>query len=139
MKESPNAIVSPNTSKNVPKKLLADTHHWFNKEEEHALQHPNMAYNRMNPIEDIVRNTYAPGTSDNPNYLSLSAAVIHQELKKRFPAVPRSRTPIQLVQVLTATGIVRQHTRLGNVYSVKKVKNGKVENSVRSFTGTSCE
>ena len=49
-------------------------------------------------------------------------AIIHQELKKRFPAVLRNCTPIQLAQVLTAAGISRQHTRLGNVYLVKRVK-----------------
>ena len=49
-------------------------------------------------------------------------AIIHQELKKRFPAVLRNCTPIQLTQVLTAAGISRQHTRLGNVYLVKRVK-----------------
>ncbi|MCA4456059.1 DUF3874 domain-containing protein [Bacteroides xylanisolvens] len=54
--------------------------------------------------------------------MSLSAAIIHQELKKRFPAVLRNCTPIQLTQVLTAAGISRQHTRLGNVYLVKRMK-----------------
>ena len=49
-------------------------------------------------------------------------AIIHQELKKRFPAVLRNCTPIQLTQVLTAAGISRQHTRLGNVYLVKRMK-----------------
>lgn len=76
----------------------------------------------INPIEDIVCNIYAPAMLDEPDCLSLSAAIIHQELKKRFPAVLRNCTPIQLAQILTATGISRQHTRLGNVYLVKKVK-----------------
>ena len=109
----------------LKEELLAGARHWFNKEEEHVLQRHNMAYYRVNPIEDIVRNTYAPATSGDPDCLSLSATIIHQELKKRFPAVLRSCTPIQLAQVLTATGIVRQHTRLGNVYSVKRVKDGE--------------
>ena len=109
----------------LKEELLAGARHWFNKEEEHALQRHNMAYYRVNPIEDIVRNTYAPATSGDPDCLSLSATIIHQELKKKFPAVLRSCTPIQLAQVLTATGIVRQHTRLGNVYSVKRVKDGE--------------
>ena len=102
--------------------MLAGARHWFNKEEEHALQRHNSAYYHVNPIEDIVCNIYAPAMLDEPDCLSLSAAIIHQELKKRFPAVLRNCTPIQLAQILTATGISRQHTRLGNVYLVKKVK-----------------
>ena len=102
--------------------LLAGARHWFSKEEEHALQRHNSAYYHVNPIEDIVRSTYVPATLDEPDCLSLSAAIIHQELKKRFPAVLRNCTPIQLAQVLTAAGISRQHTRLGNVYLVKRVK-----------------
>ena len=100
---------------------LFTARHWFNKEEEHALQRHNSAYYHVNPIEDIVCNIYAPAMLDEPDCLSLSAAIIHQELKKRFPAVLRNCTPIQLAQILTATGISRQHTRLGNVYLVKKV------------------
>lgn len=106
----------------LKEELLAGACHWFNKEEEHALQYHNMAYYHVNPIEDIVRNTYAPATLNEPDCLSLSAVIIHQELKKRFPAVLRNCTPIQLAQILTAAGISRQHTRLGNVYLVKKVK-----------------
>ena len=106
----------------LKEELLAGARHWFNKEEEHALQRHNSAYYHVNPIEDIVCNIYAPAMLDEPDCLSLSAAIIHQELKKRFPAVLRNCTPIQLAQILTATGISRQHTRLGNVYLVKKVK-----------------
>ncbi len=84
-----------------------------------------MAYYHVNPIEDIVRNTYAPATLNESDCLSLSAAIIHQELKKRFPAALRSCTPIQLAQIFTATGISRQHTRLGNVYLVKRVKDSE--------------
>ena len=109
----------------MKEELLAGARHWLNKEEEHALQYHNMAYYHVNPIEDIVRNTYAPATLNEPDCLSLSAVIIHQELKKRFPAVVRSCTPIQLAQVLIATGIVRQHTRLGNVYLMKRVKDGE--------------
>ena len=106
----------------LKEELLAGARHWFNKEEEHALQRHNSAYYHVNPIEDIVCNIYAPAMLDEPDCLSLSAAIIHQELKKRFPAVLRNCTPIQLAQILTATGISRQHMRLGNVYLVKKVK-----------------
>ena len=106
----------------LKEELLAGARHWFNKEEEHALQYHNMAYYHVNPIEYIVRNTYAPATLNEPDCLSLSAVIIHQELKKRFPAVLRNCTPIQLAQILTVAGISRQHTRLGNVYLVKKVK-----------------
>ena len=109
----------------LKEELLAGARHWFNKEEEHALQCHNMAYYHVNPIEDIVRNTYAPATLNESDCLSLSAAIIHQELKKRFPAALRSCTPIQLAQIFTATGISRQHTRLGNVYLVKRVKDSK--------------
>lgn len=105
--------------------LLAGARHWFNKEEEHALQRHNMAYYRVNPIEDIVRNSYSPATFGESDCLSLSATTIHQGLKKKFPVALRGCTPIQLAQVLTATGIVRQHTRLGNVYLVKRVKDGE--------------
>nr|WP_223225834.1 MULTISPECIES: VapE domain-containing protein [Bacteroides] len=114
----------------LKEELLAGARHWFSKEEEHALQRHNSAYYHVNPIEDIVRNTYAPVTLDEPDCLSLSVAIIHQELKKRFPAVLRNCTPIQLAQVLTAAGISRQHTRLGNVYLVKRVKGMKSENSI---------
>ena len=109
----------------LKEELLAGARHWFNKEEEHALQCHNMAYYHVNPIEDIVRNTYAPATLNESDCLSLSAAIIHQELKKRFPAALRSCTPIQLAQIFTATGISRQHTRLGNVYLVKRVKDSE--------------
>lgn len=40
--------------------LLAGARHWFNKEEESDLQYHNLAYYRVNPIEDIVRSTYIP-------------------------------------------------------------------------------
>jgi predicted P-loop ATPase len=106
----------------LKEELLAGARHWFSKEEEHALQHHNSAYYHVNPIEDIVRSTYEPAALDEPDCLSLSAAIIHKELKKRFPVVLRSCTPIQLAQTLTAAGISRQHTRLGNVYLVKRVK-----------------
>lgn len=102
--------------------LLAGTRHWFSKEEENDLQYHNLAYYRVNPIEDIVRNTYIPAASDEPDCLSLSAVIIHQELKKKFPTALRNCTPIQLAQMLTAAGISRQHTRLGNVYLVKRLK-----------------
>lgn len=62
---------------------------------------------------------------DEPNYQSLFTTIIHQELKKRFLAILRSCTPIQLAQVLTTIGISRQHTRLGYVYLVKRVKDGE--------------
>nr|WP_306819388.1 DUF3874 domain-containing protein [Bacteroides acidifaciens] len=62
---------------------------------------------------------------DKPDCLSLSAAIIHQELRKSFPAILRSCTPIQLAQILTAVGIIWQHTRLGNVYLVKRMKDGE--------------
>ncbi|MDE6987175.1 MAG: DUF3874 domain-containing protein, partial [Bacteroides acidifaciens] len=106
----------------LKEELLAGARHWFSKEEEYALQRHNVAYYHVNPIEDIVRSTYAPAALDEQNCLSLSAAIIHKELKKRFPTVLRSCTPIQLAQILTAAGISRQHTRLGNVYLVKRVK-----------------
>ena len=80
----------------LKEELLAGARHWFNKEEEHALQCHNMAYYHVNPIEDIVRNTYAPATLNESDCLSLSAAIIHQELKKRFPAVLRNCTPCLL-------------------------------------------
>lgn len=105
--------------------LLSGARYWFSKEEERALQHHNAAYYRVNPIEDILRHTYVPAVYDESDCLSLSATIIHQELKKRFPAALRNCTPIQLAQVLTATGISRQHTRLGNVYLVKRVKDGE--------------
>ncbi len=69
----------------LKEELLAGARHWFNKEEEHALQCHNMAYYHVNPIEDIVRNTYAPATLNESDCLSLSAAIIHQELKRDFP------------------------------------------------------
>ena len=102
--------------------LLSGARHWLNKEEEHELQIHNMAYYRVNPMEDIVRSSYSPAHCNDPDCLSLSAATIHQVLKKKFPAVLRGYTPIQLTQVLTVAGIERQHTRMGNVYLVKEVK-----------------
>lgn len=102
--------------------LLSGVRHWFSKEEEQALQCHNLAYYRVNPMEDIVRSTYVPAMFDDPDCLSLTSAIIHQELKKKFPAALRGCSPIQLAQVLTAAGISRRHTRLGNVYVVKRVK-----------------
>lgn len=102
--------------------LLSGVRHWFSKEEEQALQSHNLPYYRVNPIEDIVRNTYAPAIWGEPDCLSLTSAIIHQDLKKKFPAALRGCSPIQLAQVLTAAGISRRHTRLGNVYVVKRVK-----------------
>lgn len=102
--------------------LLSGVRHWFSKEEEQALQSHNLPYYRVNPIEDIVRSTYAPAIWGEPDCLSLTSAIIHQELKKKFPAALRGCSPIQLAQVLTAAGISRRHTRLGNVYAVKRVK-----------------
>lgn len=68
----------------LKEELLAGARHWFNKEEEHALQRHNSAYYHVNPIEDIVCNIYAPAMLDEPDCLSLSAAIIHQELKRGF-------------------------------------------------------
>lgn len=109
----------------LKEELLAGARHRFSKEEEHALLRHNSAYYRVNPIEDIVRSTYVPAAMDKPDCLSLSAAIIHQELRKSFPAILRSCTPIQLAQILTAAGIIWQHTRLGNVYLVKRMKDGE--------------
>ncbi|WP_294472884.1 DUF3874 domain-containing protein [uncultured Bacteroides sp.] len=73
-------------------------------------------------MEHIVRSTYAPAMFGKPDCLPLTSAIIHQELKKKFSATMRSCSPIQLAQVLTTAGISRRHTRLGNVYAVKRMK-----------------
>lgn len=102
--------------------LLSGARHWLSKEEEYELQIHNRTYYRVNPMEDIVRSSYSPAHCNDPDCLSLSAATIHQVLKKKFPTALRGCTPVQLTQVLMAAGIERQHTRLGNVYLVKEVK-----------------
>ncbi len=102
--------------------LLSDVRHWFTKEEERALQCHNAAYYRINPVEEILRATYTPAFYGEEGCLSLSVAVIYKTLRKKFPAALCNCTPNQLAQTLTALGIIRHHTRLGNVYLVKEVK-----------------
>ena len=95
--------------------LLSGARHWFTKEEERALQRHNAAYYRINPVEEILRTTYAPAFYDEENCLSLSVAAIHKTLRKKYPAALCNCTPNQLAQTLTTLGITRRHTKLGNV------------------------
>lgn len=102
--------------------LQAGARHWLSKDEERDLQRHNAAYYCVNPVEDILRSLYAPATCDDTECLSLSAATIYKQLQKEFPVALRSCTSVQLSQLLVAVGITRRHTKQGNVYLVKKVK-----------------
>ena len=100
---------------------------------EAGIRHYNMAQKfphlDARSCRPMVGNKPDTGKQRSPDTIedivSLSAAIIHHELKKKLPAVLRNCTPNQPAQILTAAGISRQHTRLGNVYLVKRVKGGE--------------
>ena len=78
--------------------LMADRRYFFNKEEEQQIQQHN-------------------------TYELLSAAEIFQTLQRHNPTAMRGANPNHFSQILATAGVVRKHTKWGNVYRVHRLNN----------------
>ena len=101
--------------------LLQGRRHWFTKEEERELQRHNAAYYRICPAEEVFRACYRAASAEE-DCEQLSAAHIYKVLKGYNSAAMRGSNPATFGQVLLAAGVVRKHTKIGNVYMVKALK-----------------
>lgn len=97
--------------------LLNGARYWFTKEEEKELQRHNAAFYRACPAEDVFHTCFRaamPGEECE----QLSAANIYKVLKEYNAVAMRGSNPNTFGQILSAIGIIRKHTRYGNVYLV---------------------
>lgn len=104
--------------------LQSGARYWFTKEEERELQRHNAAYYRACPAEDVFNSCFRaamPGEGGE----QLSAAQIYKALKEHNSAAMRGSNPNTFGQVLVAAGVMRKHTKYGNVYLVKALKADK--------------
>jgi predicted P-loop ATPase len=104
--------------------LLSGARHWFTKEEEHALQRHNQAFYRSCPAEEVFRAYFRPAAEAEEGYECLSSADIFKRLKHSNPAAMRNSSPNNFGRLLVGIGVPRRHTKQGNVYLVKRVKDG---------------
>ena len=102
--------------------LSAGVRHWFTKEEERELQRHNTAFYHPCPAEEVFHACFRAVTPDEEGRERLSAADIFRKLKMYNPAAMRGSNPATFAQVLLAAGVMRQHTKYGNVYLVKPLK-----------------
>ena len=87
--------------------LMADRRYFFNKEEEQQIQQHNLSFYRQTLAEEVL----------------LSAAEIFQTLQRHNPTAMRGANPNHFSQILATAGVVRKHTKWGNVYRVHRLNN----------------
>ena len=102
--------------------LLSGARYWFTKEEERELQRHNAAFYRPCPAEEVFHSCFRTAEPGDEGYESLSASDIFRRLKMYNPTAMRGSNPATFAQVLLAAGVVRKHTKYGNVYLVKPLK-----------------
>lgn len=114
--------------------VYANARHWFTKEEERELQRHNATYYRSCPAEEVFHTYFRPALAEDEEYEQLSATEIYRRLKKYNPSAMQGSTPTTFARALIAAGVIRKHTKYGNVYLVKGVKPVPQSNSEQSFT-----
>ena len=92
---------------------------YLTREEEKEVQRRNKRFMRTDPIAEVFTKAYT--ASDETEY-PLSATEIFMSLKKKYPAAMRGTTPRMLTRTLSSLGMVKRHTRNGNVYMVARVE-----------------
>ncbi len=102
--------------------LMAGQRYWFNKEEEQEIQQHNLSFYRQTLVEEVLRDCFCPAFEEEP-YELLSAAEIFQILQRHNPTAMRNANPNHFSQILTTAGLVRKHTKWGNVYRVRRLAN----------------
>lgn len=100
--------------------LTTGTRYWFTGEEETKIMQSNKAFQKWGMEQDVFFSCYRVPEDDEASIL-LSGACIFKELKKRNPAAMRDSSPLQFSRTLTALGIERIHTEMGNRYRVVPV------------------
>lgn len=102
--------------------LMADRRYFFNKEEEQQIQQHNLSFYRQTLAEEVLRNCFRPAFEED-TYELLSAAEIFQTLQRHNPTAMRGANPNHFSQILATAGVVRKHTKWGNVYRVHRLNN----------------
>ncbi|WP_455586954.1 VapE domain-containing protein [Bacteroides sp.] len=100
--------------------LLEGKRYWFNKEEESQIQQHNLSFYRQTLVEEVLRDCFCPALEEEPHEL-LSAAEIFRILQQHNPTAMRAVNPNHFSQILAAAGVIRKHTKWGNVYRVRKL------------------
>jgi hypothetical protein len=90
---------------------------WFDKDEERTLQRHNAQFYRALPAEELFHSCFR-AAEPGEECLELTATAIYQELQQHNAAALRGYNPARFGVVLTRAGVVRIHTRLGNIYQV---------------------
>ena len=102
--------------------LMADRRYFFNKEEEQQIQQHNLSFYRQTLAEEVLRDCFRPAFEED-TYELLSAAEIFQTLQRHNPTAMRGANPNHFSQILATAGVVRKHTKWGNVYRVHRLNN----------------
>lgn len=102
--------------------LMADRRYFFNKEEQQQIQQHNLSFYRQTLAEEVLRDCFRPAFEED-TYELLSAAEIFQTLQRHNPTAMRGANPNHFSQILATAGVVRKHTKWGNVYRVHRLNN----------------
>jgi predicted P-loop ATPase len=102
--------------------LMAGRRYFFTKEEERQIQQHNLSFYRQTLAEEVLRDCFRPAFEEESHEL-LSAAEIFQTLQRHNPTAMRGANPNHFSQILATAGVVRKHTKWGNVYRVFRLDN----------------
>lgn len=101
--------------------LEAGARHWFNAEEESALQLNNASYYRTFPVEELfLRYFRLPRSGEESGLYSLSDLL--SRIKNKCPGVTAGVNLQNLAQALTSAGVHKVHTQQGNRYRVVELE-----------------
>ena len=98
--------------------------YWLSKEEEEEIQQHNKAFYKHSPEEEAFFKVFRL-PKEGEECVQMTATDIFNVLQKRFPAVMRGSKVRNIGSILTKMGAKRIHTRYGNYYSVRGVKDVK--------------
>lgn len=100
--------------------LAAGERYWFTSAEESEIRISNAAFYKHPVEEEVFYACFRPAEAGEAA-LSLSASEIFRHLKKHNPSAMSGASAANFGKVLTALGLTRKHTELGNVYQVVAV------------------
>ena len=90
---------------------------WMDQEEEAHVQYHNQLFSRLRPELEVFHRLYTlPMENEEPQYLTTTE--IHRTLCQANPSAMRGINVLQLGRVLSASGLERVHTKVGNKYAV---------------------
>ena len=81
-----------------------------------------LSFYRQTLAEEVLRDCFRPAFEED-TYELLSAAEIFQTLQRHNPTAMRGANPNHFSQILATAGVVRKHTKWGNVYRVHRLNN----------------